>query len=748
MTAALAVLRRELLSYFLSPLSYVIAALFLLVHGYSFYLLCEVLSQRQAVTSSVMQYFFGGTFLYWLFLMFVASALTMRLFSEERQQGTLEALLTAPVREEALVLGKYLAALVFYLALWAPTLAYPLLLHAHASAGAAQGIDPGPIAAGYLGTLLCGLSALGIGVLGSALSRSQVLAAVLSFVTLSLLLLVGMLADVYVKHEGLRQALLHVNLFHHMDELGRGILDSRRVVYHLSLAAAALFVAGRVLKVRPGDRVTLSRAAAEGALCLALLVGVNVIAARHPVRLDLTRTGQFTLSPRLLDLLGALRKDGRSAEAYVFMYDDGADKNDLYDDVHELLLRVKEAAGGHLSVEFIDVDRDRERARLLGEKFRINRDDLREGVIVVQAEGRQRFIPRAELAEYQTEAGEAGPQQRLAAFRGEAALAGALLTVLMGKTPEICFTRGHGESEHDSMTGSGLSDLSEALRRENYAVRALELGTAGGAQEVPAGCDVVVAAGPERPFLPVESAALGRYLERGGRLLALLGPLLDRELTGFLDSGLTGLLRERGIGLPQGVVVDPEHQLSGSLAWLVEEGYADHPVSAPLMHRRTLWTLARPLAVLPAVPLQGGALWSAQQLVQTGEKGFVETDLAALRDGNPRFTQGADTAGPVTVAAASAQQGGGERQGRIVVFGSAQLATNDGMVLFNRDLVRAALSYLAEAGQRVVIEPKRPESLRLALSEEGVRRVMLVTLLGMPLMAVLLGLGVFWIRRG
>lgn len=741
MTAALAVLRREVLSYFLSPLSYVIAALFLLVHGYSFYLLCEVLSQRQAVTSSVMQYFFGGTFLYWLFLMFVASALTMRLFSEERQQGTLEALLTAPVREEALVLGKFLAALVFYLVLWAPTLAYPLLLHAHAGAGAS--LDPGPIAAGYLGTLLCGLSALGIGVLGSALSRSQVLAAVLSFITLSLLLLVGMLADVYVKHEGLRQALLHVNLFHHMDELGRGILDSRRVVYHVGLAAAALFVAGRALKVRPGDRVTLSRAAVEGALCVALLFGVNVIAARHPARLDLTRTGQFTLSPRLTDLLGALRQDGRRAEAYVFMYDDGADKNDLYDDVHELLLRAKDAAGGQLEVEFIDVDRDRERARLLGEKFRIGRDDLREGVIVVQAEGRQRFIPRAELAEYQTEAGEAGPQQRLAAFRGEAALASALLTVLTGKTPEVCFTRGHGESEHDSMTGAGLSDLSEALRRENYAVRALEL-----TQEVPAGCDVVVAAGPERPFLPAENAALGRYLERGGRLLLLLGPILDRNVTGFQDSGLTGLLRERGIGLPQGVVVDPEHQLSGSLAWLVEEGYADHPVSAPLMHRRTLWTLARPLSVLPAVPLQGGALWSAQQLVQTGEKGFVETDLDALRDGNPRFTQGADSAGPVIVAAASAQQGGGERQGRIVVLGSSQLATNDGMVLFNRDLLRSSLSYLAEAGQRVVIEPKRPESLRLALSEEGARRVMLVTLLGMPLMAVLLGLGVFWIRRG
>ncbi len=82
----LAVARRELLAYFLSPISYIVAALFLVVHGYSFFLLCQLLQSRQAQAGAVMQYFFGGTFLYWLFVMFVVSVLTMRLLAEERQQ--------------------------------------------------------------------------------------------------------------------------------------------------------------------------------------------------------------------------------------------------------------------------------------------------------------------------------------------------------------------------------------------------------------------------------------------------------------------------------------------------------------------------------------------------------------------------------------------------------------------------------------------------------------------------------------
>ncbi len=95
----MALLGRELRSYFFSPLAWVVLTLFLLVQGYSFYLCVELVNRPDAPHRSVMQLFFGGTFLYWLFVIFIVTVITMRLVAEERQSGTVEALLTAPVSE-------------------------------------------------------------------------------------------------------------------------------------------------------------------------------------------------------------------------------------------------------------------------------------------------------------------------------------------------------------------------------------------------------------------------------------------------------------------------------------------------------------------------------------------------------------------------------------------------------------------------------------------------------------------------
>src|SRR2546430_5406837 len=99
-----------------------------------------------------MHYFFGGPVLFWLFVRFLAAVITMRLVAEERRSGTLEPLLTAPVADASIIVGKYVGCVGFYAALWLPTLVYVVMLRAYAPEGAAP--DPGPVAAGYLGTLL------------------------------------------------------------------------------------------------------------------------------------------------------------------------------------------------------------------------------------------------------------------------------------------------------------------------------------------------------------------------------------------------------------------------------------------------------------------------------------------------------------------------------------------------------------------------------------------------------------------
>ena len=134
-----------------------------------------------------MEYFFGGTILFWLALAFVGPILPMRLLSEERRSGSLEILMTAPVTETQVVLGKYLAALTFYLVLWAPTVFYAVIVASYSK------LDWGPLASAYLGVLGIGALFLSVGLFASGISRNQIVAALVGFALVFALFILGLL---------------------------------------------------------------------------------------------------------------------------------------------------------------------------------------------------------------------------------------------------------------------------------------------------------------------------------------------------------------------------------------------------------------------------------------------------------------------------------------------------------------------------------------------------------------------------
>ncbi|MCP4202949.1 MAG: ABC transporter permease subunit [bacterium] len=243
MSAFLATLDRELRAYFLSPLAYIVLAALLLVNGFVFWLIVSFLSDPRAAVGAPLELFFGQTFFFWLVLLFMTPVLTMRLLSEERRSGTIEVLMTAPITETQVVLGKYLAALAFYVVLWAPTLAYAGVIARYSS------VDWGPVASGYLGIIGVGSVFLAAGVLASALTRSQLIAALLTFVILVPMFTFGLLENL-VNNELAKQAFGYLNLWQHMDDFAKGIVDSRRLVYYLSATATFLFLATRTLAVR------------------------------------------------------------------------------------------------------------------------------------------------------------------------------------------------------------------------------------------------------------------------------------------------------------------------------------------------------------------------------------------------------------------------------------------------------------------------------------------------------------------
>jgi ABC-2 type transport system permease protein len=164
----------------------------------------------------------------------------MRLLSEERRSGSLEILMTAPVTETQVVVGKYLAALAFYLVLWAPTVLYAVIVARYSQ------LDWGPLASAYLGVLGIGALFLSVGLFASGISRNQIVAALVGFALVFALFILGLL-EFLVNDPSTRQVLSYLNLIQHMEDFSKGIVDTRRLVYYLSGTVFFLFLTSRAL---------------------------------------------------------------------------------------------------------------------------------------------------------------------------------------------------------------------------------------------------------------------------------------------------------------------------------------------------------------------------------------------------------------------------------------------------------------------------------------------------------------------
>jgi ABC-2 type transport system permease protein len=245
MRKLLAVARREWLAYFYSPLGYIVLAAFWFINGFIFVNILGFLNQRGAQSISPLALVFTNTYM-WLFMLFFIPAITMRLISEERKTGSIETLLTSPVSEGTIVLGKFAAALGFYAVLWLPMIVYALILQS------ASAVDWHIVASALLAVFLLGAYFLAVGTFASTLSKNQIIAAIVAFVLLILIFSMGLLQSL-VNDPAIKDVFSYLNLWDHMDEFARGVVDTRRVVYYVSAAALFLFLSQATLEVKKGQ---------------------------------------------------------------------------------------------------------------------------------------------------------------------------------------------------------------------------------------------------------------------------------------------------------------------------------------------------------------------------------------------------------------------------------------------------------------------------------------------------------------
>ena len=240
----LPVFKKEMRLFFGSPVAYVVFTFFLLISGWFFsqiFLYYSDISMRSFmqpgmaqslnITESVMRPLFTNMSVVLLFFM---PMLTMRLFAEEKRSGTMELLLTYPLRDGEVLAGKFLAAGALYVILLGLTLVYPGLIAYFTR------IEWGPILTGYLGLVLTGATFLAVGVLISSLTENQIVAGFGTFGVLLGLWIIGWGAE--FAGGNLRAVLQYLSITEHMDTFSRGLIDTKDLVYYGSAIALALFL--------------------------------------------------------------------------------------------------------------------------------------------------------------------------------------------------------------------------------------------------------------------------------------------------------------------------------------------------------------------------------------------------------------------------------------------------------------------------------------------------------------------------
>lgn len=246
MNNILAIAHKELKSYFASPIAYVVIGLFALMFGFFYYTLLGIFIEQgmrmmglqggptQNVNDQMIRPLFLNAS---VLLLFVLPMITMRTYSEEKRSGTIELLLTAPLTDVQIIMGKFLGAMALYAAMLAVTLIHVGVLFAF---GTPEWI---PIATGYLGLLLMGGCFISVGLLISSFTRNQIVAVMATFAVFLLLWVINWAGPLTGPRTS--AVLDYLSITSHLDDFTRGVVDTKHVVYYVSFIAFGLFLTAR-----------------------------------------------------------------------------------------------------------------------------------------------------------------------------------------------------------------------------------------------------------------------------------------------------------------------------------------------------------------------------------------------------------------------------------------------------------------------------------------------------------------------
>jgi gliding-associated putative ABC transporter substrate-binding component GldG len=555
----LGIARREFGVAFSSPLAYIVLGVFLLVCGIKFFFFPGVFVYGRASFR---------TFFDWMpaFLSVLAPALTMRLLAEEKKSGTLELLMTLPVNDAEVAIGKWLAATGIIAVGLLFTVLNALAIAPLAVSG--QGFDWGPVVGGYVGTLLLSSAFVAVGLFFSSLTKNQVISFILGVVVCGINLLLSF--AIVVLPESVGEVVQYLSAYYHFESLGRGVIDWRDVLFFVSVTAGLLVMTTGVVSGhrRVGSDV---KQGTLTALTLGILVVVNLFAVRMPARLDLTRDKEFTLSEATRETMKGLENPVTITAYFTADLPPPFSDNARY--VKDLLSEYRAVAGDNLSFSFVDP-----MAEETAEDKEIKKDVKHDifGRAVREKTSVEKELEALNIQPVEVRVLEQDQAQTKRAYMGiairfgeekeslpvvqdtttlEYDLTSMIRRLTRTKQPVLAVIQGHGEPNPDE----AWQRIKQELER-NYEVRPVTLGS-GSEAKVPDDVDAALIIGPNTGYSDDELKAIDAFLMKGKGA----GFFLDRnqvDLKTFQPTAVTHnvekLTEKYGLELGSQVVGDVE----------------------------------------------------------------------------------------------------------------------------------------------------------------------------------------------
>ncbi len=687
-----AIYKKELRAYLTSMIGYIFMAVLLAVTSLYYVANCLVGGYPVfgAILSSV-----------YFILLIVVPVLTMRSMAEERRQKTDQLLMTAPVSLWKIVLGKYLAMVTIFLIPMALLCLYPLILLQFGSVSLPMAYTA------ILGYTLFGAACLAIGLFLSAVTESQVIAAVLTFGVLFFLNMASGIANVIGASGIVASVFNALCIYQPFINFVQGIFDLTGVLYYVTVIVLALFLTVQLMQKKHGTyRLSMVVFA-----CVAAVL-VNLIAGKLPsqyLKYDVSDQKLFTTGDQTAETLKGLNED---ITLYLIAQQGSEDAT-----LQELLERY-EGLSSHIKVETKDP--------VLYPNFvsQYTSESLSENSILVVGESRSKAIDYYDIYQYGMDY--STYSSSLTSFDGEGQITSAIAYVTAEDMPVVYTLSGHDEADLSTTVTS-------SIEKENIELKSLSLLTE---EAVPEDAKAVIIYGALSDISDDEKSKLEAYMEQGGQVVILLG-YTDKD-TPNLDS----LLGDYGITLAEGLVLegDSQHHLPNYPYYLLPDIQSSNYTS-DVSSRYVLLAFAQ--GMTESADLSDDLTY--ESLLATSSQAYSKTNL----ESEDLEQEEGDVSGPFDLGAVVTKTIDENVEAKLIVFASETLLDEqvDSMVSGgNSTLFLNVMSQLADHESTISIEPKSMSTEYLTVPAGSTIFWGILTIVLIPLALLITG-GVIWFRR-